>query len=326
VPARRIASTLFALLVTVCTAASAGAAVDAGGSLRFGFVPEKTFAGQAASISVVVRPSRARCAGSVRYTDGATQRLASIVASGGRASWRWRVPAKAALGRATASVSCNGAGRIARTFVVSGPPAAPARIVIEKRGYSQRVRFTSRDVSFGLVLSNPSPEKDALDVSVQVNFVDATNRVVKTETVNVPAVRAASQFFLGGATSIPDGTAVSSLEIVTRIGSQALRTLRAPPTADVQVLAALYDPGFVGAVQGQILNDHPSMLLASSQISTVIFDAAGNVLGGGTGYGFTSLLPGVRAYFQANVGVGAIPIDRVATAGVSVSGRYEQVG
>jgi len=83
---------------------------------------------------------------------------------------------------------------------------------------------------------------------VLVNSVDATNRVVKTETATVGDVKAESQYFLGGSTSIPDGTPVSSLEVVTRIGSQAKRSLRAPPTADVQVLAALYDAGFVGAV------------------------------------------------------------------------------
>ena len=322
--ARRIA--FFALLVMVSAAASAGAAVDAGGSLRFSFVPQKAFVGQPASISVVVRPSSARCAGSLRYADGATQTLKSIVARGGRASWRWNVPPRARVGTAKATISCAGAGRIARTFSVSGPPAAPARIVIEKRGFSQRVRFPSRDVSYGLVLSNPSPDKDALEVTVLVNFVDATNRVVKTETQTLAGVRAESQFFLGGSTTIPDGTPVSSLEVVTRIGSQSQRSLRAPATADVQVLAAIYDPGFVGAVQGQILNDHPTLVLASAQISTVIFDAAGNVLGGGLGFGSSSLLPGVRAYFQANLGVGAIPMDRATTAGVSVSGRYESVG
>ena len=323
-PTRWIAP--LASVVTLCAAAGAGAALDAGGSLRFGFVPQKAFVGQPASIAVVVRPSNARCAGSLRYADGATQALKSIVASGGRASWRWRVPPKARIGTAKATISCAGAGRITRTFAVSGPPAAPARIVIEKRGFSQRVRFPSREVSYGLVLSNPSPDKDALEVSVLVNFIDSTNRVVKTETQTLAGVRAESQFFLGGSSSIPDGTPVSSLEVVTRIGSQSQRSLRAPATADVQVLAALYDPGFVGAVQGQILNDHPTMLLASAQISTVIFDAAGNVLGGGLGFGSSSLLPGVRAYFQANLGVGAIPADRAATAGVSVSGRYESVG
>jgi hypothetical protein len=323
-PARWIA--LLVSVVTLSAAAGAGAALDAGGSLRFGFVPQKAFVGQPASLSIFVRPASARCAGSLRYADGATQRLASIAASGGRASWRWRVPPKARVGIATATISCAGAGRIARTFAVTGPPAAPARIVIQKRGFSQRVRFPSRDVSYGLVLFNPSPDKDALEVSVLVNFIDATNRVVKTETQTLAGVRAESQFFLGGSSSIPDGTPVSSLEVVTRIGSQAQRSLRAPATDDVQVLAALYDPGFVGAVQGQILNDHPTMLLASSQISTVIFDAAGNVLGGGLGFGSSSLPPGVRAYFQANLGVGAIPIDRVATAGVSVSGRYESAG
>jgi hypothetical protein len=48
------------------------------------------------------------------------------------------------------------------------------------------------------------------------------------------------------------------------------------------------------------------------------------VLGGGKGYSSSGgLLPGVRAYFSASSGVSAIPIDRAASAGVSVLATYE---
>jgi hypothetical protein len=179
-------------------------------------------------------------------------------------------------------------------------------------------------VSYGIVLANPSPEKDALDVSVQINFIDATNRVVRTEAPVAGAVAAGSQYFLGGSTTIPDGTPVSSLEIVTRIGSQAPKSVHYAPTADVQVLQSLYDLGFVGAVQGQLTNDLPSFVLSNAKISAVVFDSAGNVIGGGTGYSIGSLLPGVRAYFQASLGLSAVPSDRAATAGVSVLGKYQR--
>jgi hypothetical protein len=324
VHARRPFSLFCSVLAALVVVSLAGAAVERSASVRFSFLPQKAFQGQPAALAVAVRPSGVRCAGAVRYADGRSQSLGSVVARSGKAAWRWTLPGSARVGLATASVTCGKAGRISRTFAVSGPPAAPARVVVQKNGFSQRLRFNSREVSYGLVLANPSPEKDALDVSVLINFVDATNRVVKTETPSVAAVGAGAQYFLGGSTTIPDASPVSKLEIVTRIGSQAPKSIHYAPTADVQVLQSLYDLGFVGAVQGQVRNDLSAFALSSAQVSAVIFDPAGEVIGGGTGYVRGTLLPGVRAYFQASLGLSAVPIDRAATAGVSVSGRYER--
>ena len=93
------------------------------------------------------------------------------------------------------------------------------------------------------------------------------------------------------------------------------------------VQASLYDVGWVGAVVGQIVNDHPTKLLSSAEVSTVIFDPSGAVIGGGKGYlAASGLLPGVRAYFSASSGVGPIPMDRAASAGVTVTARYEATG
>ena len=325
-PAPRSRLALTVALAALCLVPGGSGAVDGGSSVAFAFFPERAFQGQPAAVAVHVRPKGTRCTAQVRYFGGATQGLGSARARTGRATWRWTVPPKARLGQANLTIACGSAGRNSRVFTVTGPPSAPARVVVEKQGFSQRVRFTTRDVSFGVVLSNPTPDKDALDVNVLVNFVDATNRVVATTSTTIPGVRAEARFYHGGSTTIPDGTPVSKLEVVTRIGSQAVGQLRGPALDDVQVLAALWDPGYVGAVQGQLRNDHATQLLTNTQISAVVFDAAGNVIGGGTGYASAPMLPGVRSYFQANGGVGAIPIDRAAGAGVSAVGSYQQVG
>ena len=137
---------------------------------------QRAFQGQPASLWVV-RPSGVRCAASVRYADATLQRLPSVVARTSRASWRWEVTAKVKTGSATAAVSCGKAGKSSRAFTVAGPPSAP-RVVVLKNGFSQRVVYTTRRVSFGAELSNPSPENDALSVDVQVDFINATNRVI----------------------------------------------------------------------------------------------------------------------------------------------------
>ena len=83
--------TLAALAALTLTATAAGS-LDAGSSLRFGFVPQRAFQGQPASLSVVVRPTGVRCAASVRYADASLQRLPSVVARAGRAAGAGRSP------------------------------------------------------------------------------------------------------------------------------------------------------------------------------------------------------------------------------------------
>ena len=175
------------------------------------------------------------------------------------------------------------------------------------------------------MLHNPSPDKDALEVTVLVNFVDATNRVVDTDTQRIGAIGAGTEFYLGGSTSIPDASPVSTLEIVTRIGSQAPKQKLGPPTSDVLVQESRFDQGWVGAVVGQIQNDHPTMIITNAKVSTVIYDSAGNVIGGTQGSTTGGLLPDVRAYFSASSGASSIPIELAASAGVSVLARYEAV-
>ena len=314
--------TLTALAALTLTATAAGA-LDAGSSLRFGFVPQRAFQGQPASLSVVVRPSGVRCAASVRYADATLQRLPSVVARAGKASWRWQIPAKVKTGSATAAVSCGKAGKSARTFTVAGPPSAPARVVVVKNGFSQRVVFTTRRISFGAELSNPSPENDALSVDVQVNFIDATNRVVQTEHVAVAAIGAGTVYYLGGSTSIPDATPVSKLEVVTRIGGQQPKKKLGPASSDILVQAQSYEPAWTGRRR------RPGHERPPDDAAAVDADLRGRLrlrrqhhrrLAGGT-YG--AMLPGVRSYFQASNGADAIPYDRVAAASVSALGTYE---
>ena len=310
-------------LAALTLAASAAGSLDAGDTLRFGFVPQRVFQGQPASLSVVVRPTGVRCVASIRYADASLQRLPSVVARASKASWRWEIPAKVKTGSATASVSCGRAGKSARSFTVAGPPSAPARVVQGKNGFSQRIVASTRKVSYGIELANPSPENDALGVKVLVNFVDPTNRVVNTESVDVERIGAGTVYHLGGYTTIPDSSPVSKLEIVTRISGQAPKAKVGPGFSDVLVQAQVWEPAWTGAVVGQIVNDHPTMLLKRTQISAVIYDSAGNVIGGARGGNYGELLPGVRAYFQAGQGADAIPFDRAAGASVSTIGAYE---
>jgi len=134
-----------------------------------------------------------------------------------------------------------------------------------------------------------------------------------------------AQHFLGGSVTIPEGIPVSKLETIVRIGAQEPKRLKVPELTDYRILAARYDPGWVAAVMFQALNDEPLLQFSSPKISAVIFDADGNVIGGGTGSASTPLPPLIRAQYDASSGLSAIPFDRAASAGVSVLGRYDRV-
>ena len=132
---------LVAAVLGLLLATSAGAAVDAGSSVGFRFLPQKTFQGQPASLSVTARPSGVRCVPTIRLCGRQASRHSSRpIARGNRATWTFKVPANARIGTATATVKCGRAGKITRSFAVVGPPAAPAKVVIKKSGFSQRVR------------------------------------------------------------------------------------------------------------------------------------------------------------------------------------------
>jgi hypothetical protein len=57
-----------------------------------------------------------------------------------------------------------------------------------------------------------------------------------------------------------------------------------------------------------------------------VFDAAGNILGGGTGYAFQTLPPGTREFIKLTMGLKAIPITQAASAVVSVDPSWRQPG
>ena len=73
-------------------------------------------------------------------------------------------------------------------------------------------------------------------------------------------------------------------------------------------------------------NDHPSLTVSAVELSTVVLDAAGNVLGGGRGFEAATLPPSSRMFFKISMGLRPIPIAKAATALVSVVPTYRKPG
>jgi len=221
------------------------------------------------------------------------------------------------------TASCARAGTVRRSVLVAGS-IIPARISVLKSGYSIRnYNYGGAGVSYGLVLKNVSPAQDALQVSVLVNFVGPENKLIGSASSRLDGIPAGAEFALGGDLRFPGGAPIQRLEPVIQIGERAARSLKQAPLANIRVLPSPSDLRWVGSIEGEITNNQPSLVLQHASLSAVVFDSAGNVIGGGTGYVFASLPPNAREFFKLQSGFDAIPIDRVGGAMVSMFGRFE---
>ena len=144
----------------------------------------------------------ARCTLSVTYKDGAVERLGRTSARLGVATWDWRVPEVAQPGRASLSASCVGVGSVSRLVTVVGT-LIPPKIVVADQGFSVRAKSTGSEASFGLMLQNSSPNADALDVYVLINFVMADGQVIGTKAETIDAIPAGTTYAYGGYSRSP---------------------------------------------------------------------------------------------------------------------------
>jgi hypothetical protein len=283
-------------------------------------VPAQAAQGQIVGIAVSVSPAGVRCSASVRYVNGAMQPgLKPRVAAGGRAAWKWRVPLTAAPGNAKVKVACGRAGRVEREFSVVAKPKTPPKVTVSKQGFSMRYKATGGSTaSFGVILRNSSPDEDALNVHVLVNFVGPGNIVMGTVSQTVSVVSAADTYNLGGSLDWQGTPTVNRLEIVVTVSSHAPKSQKYPSLSNVFISGSPYDPGYVGEVDGEVRNNDGRQTLVSSNLSMVILDAAGNVVGGGSGFTFAPVPPGARILFKASSGFTAIRLDQAASALISV--------
>jgi hypothetical protein len=310
------AATLLALL------APASAAARATG-VRFAMLPKRFVQNGMTTVVVSVHPSSV-CSLAVRYADGQFQPdLKPAGSYNGRAKWTFRVSGGAAPGHATVTASCSLAGTSHRTVLVVGS-VIPARIAVVKSGYSIRQpQFVGGRVSYGVILQNTSPNQDALQVYTLVNFVGPDSKLVGSATTNISGIPAGQQFALGGDLTFPGAVPpIARLEIVVHIERRQARALKMATISNIYLEPSNLEPGWLGAIDGEVSNPEVALLLENTSLSTVVFDASGNVIGGGSGFAFASLPPGAREFFKIMMG-NDIPMSNAASAMVSAIGTYK---
>ena len=315
----RIVLTAVALLGLASFAAAADARIS---KVAFTRAPATALQGKLVKIAVAAKPARStRCTLSVTYNDGTVEQLGRTFARLGRATWDWRVPQVAQPGRARLLASCGGAGTVTRSLTVVGT-LIPPKIVVADQGFSVRAKTTGSEVSFGLMLQNTSPNADALNVYVLVNFIMADGQAIGTKAESIEAIAAGTTFAYGGSLSFPGAAPVSRLEIVLKIGDRQRRTIHQPLVQSIGIVPGRRDATWVGEVNGEIVNNHPLLNVSRTKLSTVVFDAGGSIVGGGTGYATALLPPGTRQVFAITSGVDAIPWARASRAAVSTFATY----
>jgi hypothetical protein len=308
--------------------ASAGTASARSSGIGFTFVPQHAVQGNDARIAVSVRPAAARCSLSVRY-QGGTQQLGlnPVIAVSGHASWTWHVPTTVQAGPAKATVRCAGAGSTSRTLVVVGRLVEP-KITVAKQGFSIRPNAfgSGNRLSYGLILHNEAAQRDAMAVSVQVNFVMADDHLLGTDTQHIQGIAAGSDYALGNSVSFPAAAPIVRLEIVVQVDGYAKASIHYPTLANIHIVPQLFEPNWIGTIEGELQNTDPAMTLSNAQLSAVVFDSAGNIVGGGNGFTFQPLPPGARLFLQMSSGFDAIPFQNAASTMVSIVPTWKQPG
>jgi hypothetical protein len=306
--------------------ASASVEATAPAGLVFSTMPARALAGQTVTVAVTRARSNALCSLSVRYADGALQQaLRPLTAVGGRASWSWTIPESAQPDLAKLTVACGSSHPISGKLLVVGS-LIPPRMSVDKDGFSVRARsYGGAEVSYGVILRNRSPNADALNVDVLVNFVLADDHLLGSTTASIPLIAADSSYALGGTLGFPGAAPVVRLEVVIQVGSKARHSGHPPAVDNAVIEPSISDQGWVGDVAGELINNDAQLTLQNAQLSAVVFDAAGNVLGGGTGSSFGSLPPGTRILFKlSGGGFGDIPADKAASVMVSAVPTWQK--
>lgn len=287
--------------------------------------------GKPLQIAVKVKSSSV-CVAIVHYSDGGQQVGSPRRVKNGRVAWSLLVARTAATGAGNWSVICNGTTVANGRFTVAATKTATdvdiPKVIVDKQGFTQRPDKydDGSDVTFGLFLHNTSETQDALNVYVLVNMVTADGQLLGSFSRTVSVIASGQTFAFGDALHLRTQTSVAKLELTVRLGGHQVKEPHLlPDFANLTIGPSTTYPGYVGEVDGEILNTAPAKILSMTKLSIVLLDPAGNPIGGGTGMTFAPLPSGSRMVFLAQNGFNSTPLDKVLTAVVSAEPSYQAI-
>jgi hypothetical protein len=322
-PLRTAASlVLSALALTAATASAAPTAAQ-------GISPSLVHQGQRTTLTAKTGANTGPCSALLQFADGKPLKTAARKPRKGHVNFVVTIPASAAVGQGRWSVSCKSAITALGTFVVvatkSTTSDAKPKVVVAKQGFSQKPDpyGTGSHLSFGLILHNDSATEDADNVYVIVNMVTASGALIGSVSKTIPLVQSGVDYAYGDSFGLRTQEPTAALEITVRVGAHEPKKTRAMPDfANVRIVPAQFSQGFVGEIDGEIVNDNSPQTLMSSGISIVVLDASGVPVGGGSGYSGAALPPNTRFVFLAQQGFDSIPLSKAVSVVISTTPTY----
>ena len=163
---------------------------------------------------------------------------------------------------------------------------------------------------YGLVLRNRSLARDAIDVTVEVEAVDASGRSITDSYTTVTLIPAGADFVISGAL-IWRGSPLAGIETEVHVGQTAPRRRRLPPVKHVSLTGS-------GRVIGSFTNPYKKPLPASATIYGVVLDSRGQIVA--TGYDLADAVtrPGATVAFNMLGTSTTVQNDAATSAEVSV--------
>jgi hypothetical protein len=136
--------------------------------------------------------------------------------------------------------------------------------------------------------------------------------VVGTDGRIVSAIPAGSTYYFGGAIQHSAARTATTLEIHVQSAVGAPASLVPPGSANVHPVS--------GGIAGELVNTTARPLSNLSRITGVVFNAAGDVIGGGANYQPATVAPGAHAAFS--ISTPSVPLAGAASAQVSAEPEY----
>lgn len=206
-----------------------------------------------------------------------------------------------------ALVSSSGGGRAATDLT--------AKVVVITSGLvPEGERFGSDGygyADYGLVLRNRSLTRDAIDVTVEVEAVDAHGQSLTDSYAAVTLIPAGSDFVISDALIWRGSSELADIETEVHVGQTTPRRRRLPPVKHVSVTSS-------GRVIGSFTNPYKKPLPESATIYGVLLDNRGRIVA--AGYDLTNAVtrPGATVAFDILGTSTTVQLDAVTSAKVSV--------
>jgi hypothetical protein len=163
---------------------------------------------------------------------------------------------------------------------------------------------------YGLVLRNQSSNRDAINVTVEVEAVDSRDQSLADDYTRVTLIPAGSTFVVGGALIWRGSLDLAGIETEVHVGQSAPRHRTLPPVKHVSLTSS-------GSVMGSFTNPYKKPLPELATIYGVILDGHGRVVA--AGYDLTNAVTRPRATAAFDILKDSTPQHREAARSARVS-------